>query len=49
MDRDDMLQLAVGTLADIAFSDDMTLEVAKHKAARIYQEIQEAQEKGEEE
>jgi transcription initiation factor IIE alpha subunit len=32
------LEIARGALADIALSDDMTLEVAKNKAARIYRE-----------
>lgn len=32
------LLLARGALADIGFSNDMTLEVAKDKAARIYRE-----------
>jgi hypothetical protein len=33
------LQLALGALADIAISEDMTLEIARNKAKRIYDEI----------
>jgi hypothetical protein len=42
--EDELLPLAAdiqtlrGTLADIALSEDMTLEVAKNKAARMYRE-----------
>jgi hypothetical protein len=32
------LELARGALADIAFSDDMTLELARAKAKRVYDE-----------
>lgn len=32
------LDLAIGALADIAFSSDMSLEVARNKAKRIYEE-----------
>ena len=39
MTIDEKLELAIGALADIAFSDDMTEEVRKAKAKRIYQEL----------
>jgi hypothetical protein len=42
MNEDELRQLherALGALADIAFSHDMTLAVAKAKAKRIYEEI----------
>lgn len=35
----EQLQMALGALADIATSQDMTLETARNKAARIYAEI----------
>lgn len=38
-ERDELLLIAIGALADIAMSDDMTLEVAKRKASRIHAEI----------
>ena len=31
--------VAIGALADIAYSKDMTLEIARKKAARVYQEL----------
>lgn len=33
------LDTACGALADIAFSDDMTLELARAKAKRIYEKL----------
>lgn len=33
------LQIAVGALADIAYSKDMTLELAQKKSARIYEGV----------
>ena len=33
------LDLVFGALADIAFSEDMSLEVARRKAGRIYNDI----------
>lgn len=44
---DDVLELIEtidrlrGALADIALTEDMTLEVARHKATRVYQELAE--------
>lgn len=38
MTIDEALALARGALADIAHSDDMTLVIARRKAARIYAE-----------
>lgn len=45
---DTLLQCAVSALADIAFSTDMTLEQIRHKAQRIYEDIQRALEEQEE-
>lgn len=39
MNQSEKLELAIMHLADIAFSDDMTLEIAKAKAKRIYEEL----------
>jgi len=39
MSSEEKLQIAVGALADIGFSEDMTLEVARNKAKRIYEEL----------
>jgi hypothetical protein len=36
---DELKAAALSALADIAYSKDMTLEVARNKAARIYQEL----------
>lgn len=38
-DIEEFLQLALGALAEIASSKDMTLEIARHKAKRVYDEI----------
>ena len=35
----DLLEIALGALADIGHSDDMTLVIARKKAKRIYNEI----------
>jgi hypothetical protein len=35
----ELLQIALGALADIAFSEDMDPETIRHKARRIYEEI----------
>ena len=45
---DTLLQYVVSALADIAFSEDITLEQIRHKARRIYEEIQRALEEQEE-
>lgn len=44
----DALQVAVGALADIASAEDMTLETARRKAQRIYEECRAALEGGKE-
>ena len=36
------LEVALGALADIALSSDMTLALARQKAKRIYDEIRES-------
>lgn len=45
MTTEEKLEIALGALADIAFSDDMTFEGMKHKAARIYKELRPDSEK----
>ncbi len=37
---DRRLNVAIGALADIAFSEDMNFDLARRKAARIYEELQ---------
>ncbi len=39
MTDQEKLQRALAALADIGFSDDMTLKVARQKARRIYDEL----------
>ncbi len=39
MTADEKLEIALGVLADIAMSDDMTLDLARAKATRIYEEL----------
>ena len=43
MTTEEKLELAIGALADIAFSADMTIEIAKRKAERIYNSLREAE------
>lgn len=35
-----LLEIALGALADIAHSEDMTLTLARNKAKRIYNDVQ---------
>ena len=44
MTPEELLELALGALADIALSDDMTEEQRRHKAKRVYDEIRALQE-----
>lgn len=39
MNDSEKLEIAIGALADIAFATDMTLERARKKAKRIYEEL----------
>lgn len=39
MTIEEMYQVALTALADIAYSEDMTLLIAKAKAKRIYEEL----------
>jgi hypothetical protein len=39
MSNSDKLQIALGALADIAMSDDMTEQQRRAKALRIYEEL----------
>jgi len=41
-DVESRLEIALGALADIAYSGDMTLDVARAKAKRIYDMLREA-------
>lgn len=39
MTQDEKLAIALGALAEIAFSEDVTISAARKKAARIYREL----------